>query len=303
MAQATPTRPPVVLIVGDHEWSSRSLESILAPSGFAVMRAYTGRKGLERAQAHAPDVVISDITLPDFDGLEFCRMLRSNTLLGDRTPILISSPERLVRHQRLAALEAGAWEVIAYPVDVEDLVLRLRAYVRAKFESDRFQEGGLVDDPTGLYNLRGIQRRAEELSNLAYRAKNALACVVIGPAAELDEPDIARLVRAIANAIRSTGRTSDAIGRLGASEFAVVAPTTDSVGAKRLAERLVDASRRAARDARIELRAGFDAVDNAREDPAAARELLRNAVLALRRARASGNGASITAFRETEPAR
>ena len=43
-------RPPVVLIVDDQEWSTRSLESVLAPDGYAVMRAYTATAGLERAR-------------------------------------------------------------------------------------------------------------------------------------------------------------------------------------------------------------------------------------------------------------
>ena len=43
-------RPPLVLIVSNQEWSSRSLETILAPNGYAVLRAYTGASAMARAR-------------------------------------------------------------------------------------------------------------------------------------------------------------------------------------------------------------------------------------------------------------
>ena len=73
MTSPQPRRAPVVLVVSDQEWSARSLESILMPNGYAVLRAFTGAHGLERARLHAPDVVIVAQSLPDTDGLALCR--------------------------------------------------------------------------------------------------------------------------------------------------------------------------------------------------------------------------------------
>ena len=295
-------RPPVVLIIDDQEWSTRSLESILAPSGFAVMRSYTARKGLERALAHSPDIVIVDVDLPDGDGVDVCRTLRADPRLGERTPILLSCPERPTRQQRLDAFRAGAWDVIAYPVDAEELVFRLDAYAKAKFEADRMQDAGLIDEPTGLYNLKGLERRADEMSSWAYRAKAALACVVFAPvvAPEDLEAALPELIRAVSQALRAAGRTSDVIGRLGQSEFAILAPSTDSEGAVKLAERLAEVIQAGSTGGgrQVELRAGFDAVANARETPATAKELLRHATMALRKSRQNGpEGASwVAAF-------
>jgi len=61
-------RPPFVLIINDQEWSTRSLESILAPHGYAVLRAYTGSKGFERAVTARPDVIVTGAVLPDLNG-------------------------------------------------------------------------------------------------------------------------------------------------------------------------------------------------------------------------------------------
>lgn len=287
------THPPVVLIIDDQEWSTRSLESILAPSGFAVMRAYTARKGLERVRTHAPDAVFVDLTLPDDDGLQVCRALREDPQVGPGTPVFITTPERPTRSQRMDAFRAGAWDVLGYPLDAEELVLRLDAYVQAKFQADRLREEGLVDPVTGLYNLKGLERRTQELCSWAYRERQSLACVVFAPrpAASDDERATTHLVHDVTMAFRKSGRISDVIGQLGRTEIAVLAPSTGADGAVRLAERLAEVIGASGPvPGGIDLRAGYDAVQNVREHPSDARDLLTRATLALRKSRANGNG-------------
>src|SRR5690348_6336497 len=74
-AQTASTRAVVVLIASKQEWASRSLESVLAPRGYAVLKTYTARDTLERAHADSPDVIVIDAQLPDADGLGLCREL------------------------------------------------------------------------------------------------------------------------------------------------------------------------------------------------------------------------------------
>src|SRR5437867_2162053 len=177
---AATTRPPLALIVTDQEWSTRSIESIIAPKGYAVLRAYSGREALDRAEGAQPDVVIVDTHLPDRDGLDVCRELRDRRLVSPNTPILVTSSEHPSRAQRLAALHAGAWDSLGHPIDAEELLLKLGTFVRAKLESDHARQEGLLDPATGLYNVRGLARRAREVGAEAFRRHTALACVVIG---------------------------------------------------------------------------------------------------------------------------
>lgn len=302
------TRPPVVLIVDDQEWSTRSLESVLAPNGYAVMRAYTARKGIERALVQPPDLLFVSTNLPNGDSVSLCRTLRSSPNFGASVPILVTSPERPTREQRLAAMEAGAWEFISYPIDAQELLLRLGAYVRSKFEVDSAQDRCLVDEPTGLYNLRGLEQRARELRSQAYREHQAMACVVVAPARPSSDNDTGNagsdeLVLAAAGklgrALRRMGRTSDAIGRLGKNEFAILAPSTNAVGAAKLAKRIAEEIQNGAVGDKTEglaLHAGYDAVANMRETPTAARDLLLHATTALRQVKSKGNGDWINAF-------
>ncbi len=294
----TDDRPPVVLIVDDKEWSTRSLESVLAPSGYAVMRAYTAKQGLERAQVHPPDAVFVSTKLPDGDGVQFCRSLRDTPQFGASIPIIVTSAERPTRETRLTALQAGAWDVVSYPIDAQELKLRIEAYVRAKFEAERARDQCLVDQLTGLYNLRGLERRDRELRSQAYREQQPLACVVLSLSSEENaEPTEAESREAIVrmgNALRQTGRISDAIGRLGPMEFAIIAPSTDARGAEQLAERLAQAIDRldkqegATAHPRLRFHAGYDAVPNVREKPVEARDLMLHATMALRSTKTNG---------------
>ena len=295
-------RPPAVLIVDDQEWSARSLDSVLSPAGYAVMRAYTGLKGLEWARAQQPDLVFINSNLPDRPGIDLCRTMRDDPELGASIPILMLGAGRPTRDVRLAALEAGAWDVLSYPLDTQVLLLKIDAYVRAKLEVDRIQRESLVDRATGLYSIRGLQRRAHELRSVAHRNQLALACVVLAPASAYESPanedSVADDVLRLAQGLKATARSSDAVGRLGRTEFAIVALATDAVGAKKLAERMAKAVHIAIEpDGRpLNLRAGYDAVRDVSDDPARAQALVPRATRALRTALAAGTDDWIRPF-------
>jgi two-component system cell cycle response regulator len=296
--------PPLVVIANSQEWLARSLESILGPHGYAVLRAYTGKQALERCRNSRPDVIIIDTDLPDIDGLEVCRTLRDDPVISDSTPILVTSSGHPSRQQRLDALRAGAWDFLGSVLDSDELPLRLDAYVRAKFEVDRVHEESLLDRLTGLYNVRGLARRARELGSLAFRHHEPLACVVFSAIADgaqdalAAEADVTDLMALLAKALLERARVSDAIGRLGPTEFAVIAQGTDAAGAVQLAERLARGLRAEAPGERSALRmvAGFDAVPNYHEAPIDPTDMLARATRAMHQSRADAAGLWIRQF-------
>lgn len=300
---ATPARPkrlPLALLASDQEWTSRSLETILGPGGYAVIRAYNARETLERARRSRPDLILLDVQLPDEDAFQVCAALRSAPQVGPSTPILLLAVGPATKQQRLQALRAGAWDVLGLPVDSEELLLRLEAYIRARVEADQAREEGLVDPATGLYNVRGLARRAKEMGSDALRHHTALACVVFGTDHNAENADDeTRVLETLAQVFLKAGRVSDAIGRLGRTEFAVMAPGTNAQAAVRLAERLIKAldgtpETRPAR--RPRMRVGYEAVDNLKATPVEPVDLLVRATTALERARAGGNGERILRY-------
>lgn len=291
MNERTPhAHPPLTLIANSQEWHSRSLESILGPHGYAVLRAYTGKQAIERAESARPDLIIIDTDLPDRDGLDVCRELRSSGIVTASTPILVTSPGHPSRQKRLDALRAGAWDYIGSALDGEELPLRLDAYVRAKQEVDRAHATSLLDDLTGLYNIRGLARRARELGSQAFRHSEAFACVVLmpvqqdGTAVESSGALSASLMERLAEAIKATGRTSDAVGTLGPGEFAVIAQGTDPAGAARLGERLAEAAE-AIFGSDVRVAVGYDAVPNYQQAPIEPSDMLLRASSAMRASR------------------
>ncbi len=256
-------RPPLVLVANDQEWSARSLESILAPNGYSVLRAYTGRQALERARTARPDLIILDAQMPDLHGVEVCRQLRSDPRFPATVPIIITTAGPSGRAQRLEAYQAGAWEFLGQPLDGESLLLRLSTFLVAKFETDSLLEETLLDPITGLYNMRGLSRRAREIGAETVRRRAALSCVVFAAEPETPtEPGAERLAETVGGILRTHGRASDAIGRLGDGEYAVIAPHTEAKGAVQMVERLERLIRSEGNGTggQVRLRAGYSAI-------------------------------------------
>jgi len=293
-------RPPLVLIANDQEWSARSLESILAPKGYAVVRAYTGYQALERARSSQPDIVILDAQMPDLHGIEVCRQLKDDPRFSPTVPILITTAGPSGRTQRIEAYQAGAWEFLGQPLDGEALLLKLDTFVRAKLEVDRVRDESLLDQATGLYNMRGLSRRAREIASEAFRRKHALACVVFVPEADAllqggAEEAGRRVAAGIGEALRRIGRSSDAIGRLGPLEFAVIAPATGPEDTVRLVERLRQTVEAQSiplngHSTTVELRVGYYAVPDFAKSNIDATEMLLRATTALRSLKDEGVG-------------
>jgi diguanylate cyclase (GGDEF)-like protein len=307
----TPAASPLVLIANDQEWSARSLESILGPNGYAVVRAYTGQQALERARTSQPDIIILDAQMPDIHGFEVCRALRSDPRFSSTTPIVITTSGPSGRTQRLEAYRAGAWEFLGQPLDGEALLLKLHTFLQSKRQVDLLREENLLDSGTGLYNMRGLARRAREIGSDAIRRREALACVVFAPESELEtttddeaaEEELVRMSDQVGAVFRQVGRVSDAIGRLGPTEFAVIAPATGADGAVRLVNRLggaVEATRIPVRggERSVRVKAGYCAVPDFAESSVDAVELLLRATTALRDLRSGGEGDRIRAFEQ-----
>lgn len=292
--------PARVLIASDQNAGIRDLETLLSTRGYFVLRLYAGSPVLERAQAVHPHVILLDAKLADRDSLDLSRTLRDDPLVGISTPILLMVTGKPTLAHHLAALRAGIWELIQQPLDLNGLALNLDGYVLATVEAERAPRGALVDDATGLYSAQGLARRARELILQASRHNTGAACVVFAPELAV-EPDLtgtgsettAELVRRVGRVMKATGRRSDAIGRVGPTELAVVAPGTDTGGAVNLAVRFrqaIQAGRTAEPGAwpRFELRAGYDAVGNVRYAPIESQHLVARAARAVQLAKAEG---------------
>ena len=133
-------RPLVALIGSAQEWSSRALGSLLQAKGYDVLLAHTGESTKEQARISQPDLILLDTTLTDMDDLDLCRALRDDPLVAPQTPILTLSEGSPTKDQRLAALEAGASDILSSPLHAEDVYRKVDACIDAKRLGDEGSE-------------------------------------------------------------------------------------------------------------------------------------------------------------------
>jgi len=302
--QSHGARPFVALIANDQEWSARSLDSILSPQGYTVIRAYTGLQALERARTARPDLVILDAQLPDIHGLEVCKQLRADPKFGSLTPIVITTAGPSGRTQRLAAYEAGAWEFYGQPLDGEALLARFSTFLAAKLEADALREAAMLDTSSGLYTVRGLAHRVREIGSEALRHGRPLACIALAftpvTAGEGTGGSVPAPIR-LGELLREHGRSSDAIAHLGGEEYLVVAPGTEGGGALKLVGRLEEALREEGTTVR-RLMAGYSAVTDMRAASLEPAAMMDRATAALRYCMGHPGVAPIIAFEDLPPA-
>src|SRR5207302_9355937 len=270
MALRTPfARSPVALLANAGTWLNQALESMLEPLGYRVLSVATGRELLDRAPTARPDVILMDANLQDLGSITVCRTLRQHRAVSWHTPIFMITSTPATKQQRLAALEAGAWDYLSLGLNAEELLLKVDAFTRVKLETDHVLEED-TEPASGLYTKRGLERRARELVSDAFRRHAPLACVALSVEPEPQEPAPRAataspvIVDFASRLLQASGRASDAIGRAAGGEFLVLAPSTAPAGAVQMARRLSQviegAGPRPDGLPPLCVRAGFDAV-------------------------------------------
>jgi DNA-binding response OmpR family regulator len=164
----------VAVVIEDDEAISALVGTYLEQAGYEVVRECTGEGGLEAVDRRHPRFVVLDLGLPDLDGFDLCRRLRSS---GD-VPILILTA-RDEEADRVIGLELGADDYLTKPFSPRELVARVRAVLRRTDpgpESHVIEVGELrVDLRTRSARFAGspLALRTLEFELLAELARNA----------------------------------------------------------------------------------------------------------------------------------
>ena len=311
--QHAASRAPIVLLVNRQDWTARSIESVLQPAGFAVVKAFTGRQAIELAIRVQPDLVIVDNKLPDIMGLDTCRTIKELPTVDDTTPFVITTAASLSKKERHECFRAGIWDIFSSPFDPVELVEKLKTFLSASRQIEEARESTHKDPATGLYNWNGLFTRAVELVSDAQRSHRWTACVALGPREGqmvvspeefvedssgevphrgLGDPRPPRLLDRITAALLETTRASDSTGILGTNDFVVLAPGTDEEGAEILATRLLEALNdravlRERRKSDLQFAAGYFAALDVTGGSLRAKDLIGQTMEALRAAQAS----------------
>ncbi len=119
------TARPQILVIDDELQIRRLLQSALGAQGFAVLAAETAEEGVRRAGTDRPELVVLDLGLPDMDGLEVLKKIRS----WSSVPVIVLSV-RSAESYVIAALDAGADDYLTKPFRTGELLARVRTAMR-----------------------------------------------------------------------------------------------------------------------------------------------------------------------------
>jgi two-component system KDP operon response regulator KdpE len=165
----------LVLIVEDDSELRGVLRTLLESHGYRVVDAATGSRGLIEARSHRPDLIVCDLGLPDMDGADLIRSIRSFSTV----PILVLSA-RTMEEEKILALDAGADDYVTKPFGAQELLARARASLRRTPRTEASQPllnlGGVTvnlmarttEGPGGALHLTPLEYRVLEC--LARRA-------------------------------------------------------------------------------------------------------------------------------------
>lgn len=144
-----------LLVIEDDPDSSNLLNLYFTSKNYVVTVTARGADGLAQARQHPPDLILLDINLPDANGLDVCRDLRSSPRTS-HVPIVFLT-ERSNQSDRVAGLGAGAQDYVLKPYDLEELRLRIQNLI-ARTEREQ-----LVDPRTRLPTGRLIDEQLQRL--------------------------------------------------------------------------------------------------------------------------------------------
>ncbi|MBQ9327115.1 MAG: response regulator transcription factor [Solobacterium sp.] len=169
---------PVILIVEDDVPVRNLISTTLKTHDYKYLTAPSGTDAVMMASSHNPDVVFLDLGLPDMDGVEVIRQIRS----WSNMPIIVISA-RSEDDDKITALDAGADDYLTKPFSVEELLARLRVTVRrlsmqntdSNADSSTYTNGNLkIDYPAGcaFLNNKELKLTPIEFKLLCLLAKN-----------------------------------------------------------------------------------------------------------------------------------
>jgi PAS domain S-box-containing protein len=151
-----------ILLVDDNLALLEVISKLLGAKGYEVSTASTGLEGLRLARQWLPDLVLLDVQLPDLDGFEVCRRIKSDPALLDVFVILLSG-EATSASQKAGGLDTGADEYLTKPLDAQELMARIRTTARLRHTTAALRASEqhyrrlveILPDAVGLLDAQG----------------------------------------------------------------------------------------------------------------------------------------------------
>ncbi|MCC6722381.1 MAG: response regulator transcription factor [Bacteroidia bacterium] len=137
-----------ILIVDDEDDIIEFIKFILIKEGYKVESAKNGKEAIEKAGIFKPDLILMDVMMPQLDGIEACRQIKSNKLFQNTTVVFLTA--RSEEYAEIAGFEAGADDYIYKPIKPRALISRIGVILKRKIsnisEVETIEFGNLIID-------------------------------------------------------------------------------------------------------------------------------------------------------------
>ena len=224
-----------VLIIDDIEENRLLLQYCLEDDGHVVWTEPGGIPALERLQKERPDIIFLDISMPEMDGIEVLKALKSDQKLKDIPVIMVTALD--MEERIIEALDLGAQDYVSKPFSFPVLAARMRTSIRLKRMQDnlrrtnqRLEVMSTTDLLTGLYNRRHFFDLANKEITKAQKFDRSLFVAVIGVDHLKDINDGSgtsagdRVLIEISKKLKQSFNDAEIIGRVSGGEFALCMP-------------------------------------------------------------------------------
>jgi diguanylate cyclase (GGDEF)-like protein len=220
---------PRLLVVEDDSDIANMLKIYFGGLDFEVDIASRGGQALEKTRTVLPHLIVLDIMLPDIDGYEVCRTLRTNTRTSHIPVIFLTQKDE--RSDKLQGLELGADDYITKPFDIEELKLRVQGAIR------RSERESLTDPRSGLPAGRLIEEQLRRIIRYDDWALLDLRVNHFEPFRDVygfvAGDDVLRFTAMLlSEVVDELGSSSDFIGHTGGDNFIIITKN-DSMAAIR----------------------------------------------------------------------
>lgn len=242
-----------ILIVDDSKLNIKVLSDILKEKSYRIALARSGKMALEFVEMKKPDLILLDIMMPEIDGFEVCRRLKSNPETKGIPIIFISGLDK--SKDIVKGFKAGAVDYIVKPFQKEVVLARVDTHLKLsetqkklKKTNDELKELlneveylSFHDEMTGLYNRRYFEN---ELDRLSVSRRLPITLLV----ADMDNLKIVNdnyghkmgdlYIKAAAEILKKSSREEDVAARIGGDEFAIILPETAFEAADKVYRRI-----------------------------------------------------------------
>lgn len=247
-----------ILLVDDSKFNLKVLTDILKSEPYNIFAVNNGEKALEFVKRKKVDLILLDVLMPDLDGLEVCRKLKSSPDLKEIPIIFISILDK--SKDIVKGFKAGAVDYIVKPFQKEVVLARINTHLKLNETQKKLQKRNkelkkllneveylsFHDKMTDLFNRRYFETELERL-DLSRRVPITIFVIDLDRLKNINDNYGHKIgdqyIRAAAEVLKASSRGEDIVARIGGDEFAFLLPETGAETAAKIYQRIKEKTR------------------------------------------------------------